>query len=244
MNTPSTPSPGQRRKRGSSKDPKALDATIESAASSFAKALEAGAGSTTEAVVAAYADARSLFRGLLRRAGYAEESISALLTKFNDAGPRSAPWKPVSSRVPGRPQDGKDGNRIQRWNLPADHKFYASQRDGTLVGIKYILQALSMTGAPETPEPAASVATWLLTYVVKPGAFRDPIQKCEVHLKDFVAAPRVLTSGHIVPLDRGGRHVPDNTTLLLKESNDLQGNRTIPELLALIRTILSRSDPA
>jgi len=54
---------------------------------------------------------------------YPEREVRRLTTKFRDAGRRSAPWRPTSSRVPGRPQDGSDGNRINRWLLPPDHKF-------------------------------------------------------------------------------------------------------------------------
>ena len=53
----------------------------------------------------------SLFKTLLLSAGYEERKIRAIITKFRDAGRRSAPWKPTSSRIPGRPQDGKDGNK-------------------------------------------------------------------------------------------------------------------------------------
>lgn len=195
---------------------------------------------TTADVLVLYPNARALFRASLRRAGFDEANVRALLTKYNDAGPRSAPWKPVSGRVPGRPQDGKDGNRINRWELPEDHKFYSTQVDGTLVAIKYIFQTLSMTGAPAVPAPVSRAFEWLVGHEVRPGAFLDPIQRIEVALRDVVENPRIITSGHIVPLDRDGRHTPSNTSLLLKASNDLQGNNTVEELLALIHGILTR----
>ncbi len=191
-------------------------------------------------VITLYAAAKFLFRALIRRDGFSEDSVKALLTKFNDAGPRSAPWKPTSSRVPGRPQDGKDGNRINRWELPKEHKFYANRIDGTLVAIKYIFQTLSMTDAPTTPDHVSKHLIWLVGHEIKPGTFRDPIQRIEVSLKQVIENPRIITSGHMVPLDRKGRHVPENTSLILKLSNDLQGNNTIDELLQLIRGILSR----
>lgn len=195
---------------------------------------------TNENVTRLYKAARCLFRALLRRSGQSERVVSALLTKFNDAGPRSAPWKPVSSRVPGRPQDGKDGNRISRWELPADHKFFATRIDGTLVAIKYILQTLSMSGAPECPPGVSSAFRWLLGHDVIPGHFKDPIQRIDIDFDKVCENPRLITSGHMVPLDRGGRHIPSNTSLLLKVSNDLQGNNTVDELLDLIHQILHR----
>lgn len=187
-----------------------------------------------------YKGSRDVFRYLMRQAQYDDRVITALLTKYNDAGPRSAPWKPVSSRVPGRPQDGKDGNRIQRWQLPENHKFYSTLVDGTLVAVKYIFQTLSMTGAPETPHSVSAAMRWLLGHPIQPGAFRDPVQLIEVRLQDVLEDPRLITSGHIQPLDRGGRHLPENTSLLLKSSNDLQGNNTIDELLEMIKGILVR----
>ena len=59
---------------------------------------------------------------------YDKEKIQAIRTKFRDSGRRSAPWKPTSSVVPGRPQDGRDGNRINRWLMDKNHKFYADEK--------------------------------------------------------------------------------------------------------------------
>jgi hypothetical protein len=74
--------------------------------------------------------------------GYDARQVLRITTKMRDAGRRSPPWKPTSSRVPGRPQDGSDGNRIKRWLLAADHKFYADEINATLVEVKYYLQLL------------------------------------------------------------------------------------------------------
>jgi hypothetical protein len=59
----------------------------------------------------------SLFKQHLISSGVDPKKAQALVTKFRDAGRRSAPWMAFSSKVPGRPQDGKDGNRINRWLL-------------------------------------------------------------------------------------------------------------------------------
>jgi hypothetical protein len=187
-----------------------------------------------------YSASKALFRELLGAAGYEKRVITALLTKYNDAGPRSAPWRPVSGRGQGRPQDGLDGNRISRWDLPKDHKFYSTRVNGTLVAVKYIFQTLSMAGAPAVPPAVSEAMTWLVGHPVSPGEFLDPIQKVPVELSEIAGSPRLITSGHLLPLDRGGRHLPDNTSLLLKKSNDLQGNNTIDELLEMIRGILDR----
>ena len=181
-------------------------------------------------------------RGYLREhlAAAPASRITALLTKYNDAGPRSAPWRAVSSRVPGRPQDGRDGNRINRWELPENHKFYSTKRDGILIGIKYLLQTLSMDGAPASPQELSQRYRWLTGHDIGPSQFRDPIQHVDVRLAEVIEQPRIITSGHIHPLDRGGRHVPANTSLMLKVSNDLQGNLTVEELLDMIQGILQR----
>ena len=185
-----------------------------------------------------YTAAKGYFREQLSRVPV--RSVNALLTKYNDAGPRSAPWRPVSERVPGRPQDGRDGNRINRWELPKDHKYYATRKDGTLVGIKYILQTLSMDGASASPQELSESYRWLTGHDIRPGQFRDPIQLVNVRLADVIENPRLITSGHLNPLDRGGRHLPANTSLMLKVSNDLQGNLTVEELLDMIHGILQR----
>ena len=182
----------------------------------------AGPDCSEDDVVRMYTAARGYFRQLLVDAPASK--VTALLTKYNDAGPRSAPWRAVSSRVPGRPQDGRDGNRINRWNLPTDHKFYSTKRDGTLVGIKYILQTLSMDGSPVSVQELAQSYRWLTGNNLGPGQFRDPIQLVGVPLAAVIETPRLITSGHLHPLDRGGRHVPANTSLMLKTSNNLQSN--------------------
>ena len=189
-------------------------------------------------VLQMYRAARGHFREQLSEAP--ARRVNALLTKYNDAGPRSAPWRPVSERVPGRPQDGRDGNRINRWELAKDHKFYSTRRDGVLVGIKYILQTLSMDGAPASPQELSQSYRWLTGHDIGPGQFRDPIQLVSVRLAEVIEHPRVITSGHLQPLDRGGRHLPANTSLMLKASNDLQGNLIVEELLDMIQGILQR----
>lgn len=198
----------------------------------------AGPECTEEDVLQIYRAAKGYFREQL--SARPAPRITALLTKYNDAGPRSAPWRAVSKRVPGRPQDGRDGNRINRWKLPKDHKFYSTRRDGVLVGIKYIFQTLSMDGAPETPQELSDSYRWLTGHDIGPGQFRDPIQLVGVDIGDVIENPRLITSGHLHPLDRGGRHLPENTSLMLKVSNDLQGNLTVEELLDMIQGILQR----
>ena len=176
--------------------------------------------------------ARNLFRTVCKRDGYEKRSTTALLTKFTDAGRRSAPWKPASSKVPGRPQDGADGNRIKRWLLDPGHKFYATEVDATLVEIKYIFQALSMRDAPSVAD-ATELGTWswLVPSPATPGSFSDPIRLDSIDFETFATNPRIITSGHIDPLDRTGSHEHSNTSLMLKSSNDLQGSLQINELL-------------
>lgn len=183
----------------------------------------------------------NFFRAHLLGHDFPERGVQAIITKFRDAGRRSAPWRPVSGRVPGRPQDGADGNRRSRWLFEPDHKFYATEVIATLVEVKYFLQTLSMAEAP--PLPADTIQEsflWLTKHPIEPGVYRDPIQLDPISLKSFIADPRSVQSGHLVPLDRGGRHVPDNTFLMLARSNQLQGNLTLDELVALMERIVRR----
>jgi hypothetical protein len=181
----------------------------------------------------------SLFKTLLLSAGYEERKIRAIITKFRDAGRRSAPWKPTSSRIPGRPQDGKDGNRINRWELSAEHKFYATQVNATLVEVKYFLQALSMNGSPVLPDNSIQNSfIWLLEHPVKPGIYLDPIQLIHIEFSQLIDSARTIQSGHLIPLDRGGTHIPQNTFLMLDRSNQIQGNQTLDELLELMTRVV------
>lgn len=186
-----------------------------------------------------------VFTNALINAGYTESLIKPIRTKFRDAGRRSAPWKKTSSKVLGIPQDGLDGNRINRWLLPLDHKFYADEITATLVEIKYYLQALSMHGAPTIPEKFRNIFTpWLIENIIEPSAYLDPIQLVDISLPEFIADPRILQSGHIHPLDRGGSHHPTNTFLMLSRSNQIQGNQTMSELLDILRDIVRKHDEA
>ena len=172
---------------------------------------------------------------------YDKRAIVRLTTKFRDAGRRSAPWKPTSSRVPGRPQDGSDGNRINRWLLPVDHKFYADEQTACLVEIKYYLQALSFKNAPRVENKQFRESfSWLLDAPIEPGNYLDPIQLIPIDMDIVINDARIIQSGHIFPLDRGGKHVPTNTFLMLARSNQLQGNLSVEELLQLMEDIVNK----
>lgn len=181
------------------------------------------------------------FRMHLVENGFNPIQITKLTTKLRDAGRRSPPWKAYSSRVPGRPQDGADGNRTNRWLLDEAHKFYATEVIGNLVEIKYYLQCLSMEGAPNLPtDDIKNCFNFLLEHDIEPGKYLDPIQKIPINLVDILNDASTIQSGHFIPLDRGGRHEPVNTFLMLKGSNQLQGNLTVTELLNLMESILRK----
>lgn len=186
-------------------------------------------------------DMISLFRELCLQYGYERDSILRVTTKLRDAGRRSPPWKPTSSRVPGRPQDGRDGNRIKRWLLPSDHKFYANEVMGTLVEVKYYLQLLSMEDAPTLPKDSIqNIFEWLIEHDIGAGNYLDPIQLTPISLKEVMTNARIIQSGHIYPLDRGGVHEPSNAFLMLHRSNQIQGNLTVDELISLMDEIVKR----
>lgn len=183
----------------------------------------------------------AIFKAACLKHGYDARQLTRITTKLRDAGRRSPPWKPTSSRVPGRPQDGSDGNRILRWKLPSDNKFYADEMNATLTEVKYYLQLLSMTDAPALPAKTIQTSfSWLIEHDVVPGFYLDPIQLIPISLKEIVADARKIQSGHLHPLDRGGKHEPNNAFLMLARSNQLQGNLTIEELIELMSEIVKR----
>lgn len=59
-------------------------------------------------------------------------------------------------------------------------------------------------------------------------------------MDEVIADAKIIQSGHIFPLDRGGRHHPSNTFLMLARSNQLQGNLSVEELLDLMKSILEK----
>lgn len=172
---------------------------------------------------------------------FTKKQVDAIVTKFRDSGRRSAPTKTFSSIGPGRPQNAADGNRANRWQLPSDHRYFASKRDAQLVEIKYFLQALSFDNASEINSVEFRTAFyWLLDHEVAPGAYLDPIMRRSFDFAAFMSRPRIVTSGHFVPLARGGRHEASNTFLMLDRSNTLQNDLTFDEFLALIDDIVRR----
>lgn len=184
---------------------------------------------------------RRLAQTRMVEAGYDPDQVKKLSAKFRDAGRRSAPWKPTSSLVPGRPQTGADGNRTNRWLMDTSHKYYADEITATLVEIKFFLQALSFTGAPliDDEEFQTVFTPWLVENPVLPNTYVEPIQLVPIELKPILEDRRRITSGHIVPLDReGGRHVPKNVFLVYGRSNQLQGNMTLDELLTLAERLV------
>lgn len=183
----------------------------------------------------------ALTKETLISGGYDERGVLRLTTKLRDAGRRSPPWNAFSKRVPGRPQDGADGNRRLRWLFEPEHKFYADEISATLVEIKYYLEILSMNNAPALPvNTLQQKFIWLTGHQITPGAYLDPIQLIPIDLQLIMSDLRQLHSGHFVPLDRGGRHEPSNTFLILARSNQLQGNQTVEELLELMKQIIER----
>ncbi|MCX6739991.1 MAG: hypothetical protein NTZ49_02055 [Candidatus Parcubacteria bacterium] len=206
-----------------------------------AQLADKGLGLSVEEVRVLISDITKITKIVLIAGGFSERDVTRLTTKLRDAGRRSPPWTPYSGRVPGRPQDGADGNRRLRWLFTEDHKFYADEINATLVEVKYYLQVLSMTNAPLLPENTIQDKfTWLVKHRIIPGEYKDPIQLVPIDLRSILSDLRILHSGHLVPLDRGGRHEPKNTFLVLARSNQLQGNLTLAELLVLMNQIVEK----
>ncbi len=214
--------------------------TVEEATACLADIGQEGEEASLDEVRKAISLLPTFFKAVTGEAGLDKKKVHAMCTKFRDAGRRSPPWKPTSTRVPGRPQDGADGNRRKRWLFEPDHKFYADERTASLVEIRFYFQALSMVGAPPLPEPLETAFSWLTGHPIRPGEYLDPIQQITINLPDVLSDLRLIQSGHLVPLDRGGKHTPENAFLMLARSNQLQGNQTLDELLSLMEAILNR----
>ncbi|QMU64968.1 MAG: hypothetical protein GKR88_12155 [Flavobacteriaceae bacterium] len=123
--------------------------------------------------------------------------------------------------------------------LDSQHKFYATEVMATLVEIKYYLQCFSMLGCPKLPNNDIKTCFgFMMEHDIEPGNYVDPIQKNPIRINEVIADARIIQSGHLTPLDRSGKHEPSNTFLMLKRSNQLQGNLTVTELLDLMQQIL------
>src|SRR3989344_7693916 len=223
--------------------PKKTQNPIEKTLSRLTELSKKGTKISVEDARILISDITKVTKHVLVSGGFPARDVTRLTTKLRDAGRRSQPWTPHSNRVPGRPQDGADGNRRLRWLFERKHKFYADEITATLVEVKYYLQVLSMTNAPALPtNTIQDKFFWLVDHKIIPGAYRDPIQLIPIDLKKILADLRMIHSGHLIPLDRGGHHEPKNTFLVHARSNQLQGNLTLGELLVLMRQVIDRHD--
>jgi len=101
--------------------------------------------------------------------------------------------------------------------------------------------ALSFKNAPPVNNEIFEKSfKWLLENDIKPDNYLDPIQLISIDMNDVINEARLIQSGHLFPLDRGGRHEPNNTFLMLARSNQLQGNLSVDELLKLMEHIITR----
>jgi hypothetical protein len=217
-----------------------LEAFGDKPGETLAKRIKRTSANDARALIRLWSE---LFRKLLVENGIDKRQVTRLTTKFRDAGRRSPPWQPGSETGNRRPQDGADGNRRNRWLFDNTHKFYADEVIATLTETRYFMQTLSMQGAPSIPiEWLETEFISILGHPLKPGMFLDPIQKIPVEFQKFVNNPRYLESGHYIPLGKGGKHTPDNATLMLRDSNRLQADLTVKELLDIMAGILERQD--
>jgi hypothetical protein len=96
-----------------------------------------------------------------------------------------------------------------------------------------------MLNAPKSQYDIKNIFTpWLVKHEIVPGAYRDPVQRIQINFIEFINEPRLIQSGHLDPLDRDGRHVPENTYLMLYRSNQIQGNMKMEELIDLMTKIV------
>ena len=96
-----------------------------------------------------------------------------------------------------------------------------------------------MNGSPALPDNSIQNSfIWLLEHPVKPGIYLDPIQLINIEFSQLIDSARTIQSGHLIPLDRGGTHIPQNTFLMLDRSNQIQGNQTLDELLELMNRVV------
>lgn len=175
-------------------------------------------------------------------AGFEKDPINKIITKFRDGGRRSPPWQPGSETGARRPQDGADGNRQSRWLFAPTHRYYADEITATMTEVRYFLQALSMSESPPLLDGSLDdPASVLLRHEFGPERFLDPIQVVPISLVAFADNRRYVEVGHIVPIGRGGKHNPENATLMLRESNRMQNDMTIPEFMTMIKGILERN---
>ena len=98
-----------------------------------------------------------------------------------------------------------------------------------------------MVDSPALPKDSIqNVFDWLIEHNIEPGNYLDPIQLTPISLKEVMVNARIIQSGHIYPLDRGGVHEPSNAFLMLHRSNQIQGNLTVDELISLMEEIVKR----
>ena len=165
------------------------------------------------------------------------EFANNLLKKVFDITIRSAPTESHSSEVAGGPQSGDDGNRRSRWEYEEDHPYYATETTSILTFCRFLLQFFCISGAPELPSElnCDGLANLLLIEGgISPGTHTDPISLEQVGSWNELRTSegrRGFELGHFTPYARGGRHTLENAFLQTIQSNRIQGNNTLDELI-------------
>ena len=191
---------------------------------------------------------RKIARQTIVETHHGESYANNLLKKIYDITIRSAPTTTHSSEVAGLPQTGADGNRRNRWEYDEDHPYYASQQTSTLTYCRYLMQFFCIEGAPHLPSEldCGRLATLLLIEGgVAPGTYIDPISLEEVGSWNDLrtaAGRRNFELGHFIPFSQGGRHTLENVFLQTLQSNRIQGDNTLDELIEWAYLFLERHE--
>ena len=177
---------------------------------------------------------------------FGDEYARNLLQKVSDITIRSAPTESYSSQVAGAPQSGVDGNRRNRWEHEDNHPFYASEIISILTYCRFLLQFFCITGAPDLPSELdcdGLASLLLIGGGISSGTYTDPISLERVgSWNDLRTAEgrRNFELGHFIPFARGGRHTLENVFLQTIQSNRIQGNNTLQELIEWANSFLER----
>lgn len=193
-----------------------------------------------------YTGLRKVARRTILDTPAGEEYAAGLLTKVYDITIRSAPTESHSSEVAGLPQSGTDGNRRSRWEYEESHPYYATETTSILTFCRFLLQFFCISDAPELPSELdcdGLASLLLIEDGISSGTYTDPISLAEVgSWNDLRTAEgrRGFELGHFIPYARGGRHTLENAFLQTNQSNRIQSNNTLEELLEWASSFLER----
>lgn len=134
-------------------------------------------------------------------------------------------------------------NRDYRWATWTTSEQFASRTECYAVELELLAQILEFEGAPVLVDATRKEVELHLGRPLTLDHRHCAITGVRLRYSDFITAVTAPAAGkspyhvgHLVPLTRGGKHEKSNVVWMTEQGNRIQGNDTLDEIVALIKT--------